>query len=146
MLFRSICIVSRPCCGCLRALIPSRVENDGARESLTPRNLWIASPGVIGARLRSNRDFARLVASTPTNGNCRQNRNGCGGEPTIKWSKDLTDTMPWSRKACSRRSCGWVRLAKRFRQWLRAPRATLFADALKCGRASVIYDSELENQ
>ena len=48
----------------------------GSRRSLTPRNLWTASPGAIRARRRSNRGFAQLVASTLTNGICRQNRNG----------------------------------------------------------------------
>jgi hypothetical protein len=71
-----ICIVARPSCGCLPAHILSRVENDGAGKSLTPRNLRTAAPGVIRGRRRSKRGFARLVASTLTNGNCRQNRNG----------------------------------------------------------------------
>jgi hypothetical protein len=71
-----ICTVSPPCCGCLPAPRVSPPDRDGAGESLTLRNLWTASPGAIRARRRSNRGFARLVASTLTNGICRQNRNG----------------------------------------------------------------------
>ena len=59
-----------------RVLNPLRRDRNGSDRSPTHRNSWTASPGVIRARLRSNRGFAQLVASILTNGICRQNRNG----------------------------------------------------------------------
>ena len=65
-----------PFYGSHRVLNPLRRDRNGSGRSPTHRNSWTASPGVIRARLRSNRGFAQLVASTLTNGICRQNRNG----------------------------------------------------------------------